>query len=51
MKVVIGKQDFASLREHDYFYIDKTGLIEEWWEAGDDVTLITRHAVLEKLLI
>ena len=24
MKVVIGKQDFASLREHDYFYIDKT---------------------------
>ena len=41
-KVVIGRQDFASLREGDYFYIDKTGFIKEWWEAGDDVTLITR---------
>lgn len=50
MKVVIGKQDFASLREHDYFYIDKTGLIEAWWEAGDDVTLITRPRRFGKTL-
>lgn len=50
MKVVIGKQDFASLRENNYFYIDKTGLIEEWWEAGDDVTLITRPRRFGKTL-
>ena len=50
MKVVIGKQDFASLREHDYFYIDKTDFIEAWWEAGDDVTLITRPRRVGKSL-
>lgn len=50
MKVVIGKQDFASLREHDYFYIDKTDFIEAWWEAGDDVTLITRPRRFGKTL-
>ena len=50
MKVVIGKQDFVSLRENNYFYIDKTGLIEEWWEAGDDVTLITRPRRFGKTL-
>ena len=44
MKTVIsvGKQNFQSLREYGYFYIDKTDFIKEWWEAGDDVTLITR---------
>ena len=49
-KVVIGRQDFASLREGDYFYIDKTGFIKEWWEAGDDVTLITRPRRFGKTL-
>ena len=49
-KVVIGRQDFASLREGDYFYIDKTGFIMEWWDAGDDVTLITRPRRFGKTL-
>lgn len=49
-KVVIGRQDFASLREGDYFYIDKTGFIKEWWDAGDDVTLITRPRRFGKTL-
>ena len=40
--VSIGKQDFASIRENHYFYIDKTDFIREWWEAADEVTLITR---------
>lgn len=44
----IGRQDFASLREQDLFYIDKTDLIREWWEAQDDITLITVRGVLEK---
>ena len=43
MKTIsIGKQDFASLREHNCFYIDKTDFIKEWWNSQDDVTLITR---------
>ena len=40
--VGIGIQDFTELREGNYFYIDKTSLIKEWWESGDSVTLITR---------
>ena len=40
--VSIGKQDFASLREQNSFYIDKTDLIRVWWESQDDITLIDR---------
>lgn len=40
--ISIGIQNFADLREHGSFYIDKTGLIKEWWESNDSVTLITR---------
>lgn len=39
--VAIGIQDFRKIRERDYFYVDKTGFIREWWNSGDDVTLIT----------
>mgnify|MGYP002610518847 FL=1 len=46
----IGKQDFASLREGNYFYIDKTKLISQWWESGDSVTLITRPRRFGKTL-
>lgn len=38
----IGVQNFAELRENNYFYIDKTLFIKEWWEGGDSATLITR---------
>ena len=38
----IGIQSFDKVIEGDYFYIDKTHFIKEWWESGDDVTLITR---------
>ena len=40
--VGIGIQDFMKLRENQNFYIDKTLFIKEWWESGDDVTLLTR---------
>lgn len=49
-KVVIGAQDFVKLRENDYFYVDKTAFIKEWWESGDDVTLITRPRRFGKTL-
>ena len=48
--IAIGVQDFAKLRENDYFYIDKTTFIQEWWESGDAVTLITRPRRFGKTL-
>ena len=48
--ISIGKQNFASLRENDCFYIDKTELIREWWESQDDITLITRPRRFGKTL-
>ncbi len=41
-EIGIGIQDFTKLRENNNFYIDKTLFIKEWWDSGDDVTLITR---------
>jgi len=49
-KPAIGKQDFEKVRIGDYFYIDKTAFIKEWWESGDDVTLITRPRRFGKTL-
>ena len=48
--ISIGKQNFASLRENHYFFIDKTHFIKEWWESGDDITLITRPRRFGKTL-
>ena len=48
--VAIGIQDFASVRENGYFYVDKTDFIREWWENGDSVTLITRPRRFGKTL-
>ena len=48
--VGIGYQDFEKLRMMNNFYIDKTHFIREWWEAGDDVTLITRPRRFGKTL-
>ena len=39
-RISIGVQDFAKIRENGYFYVDKSAFIKEWWESGDDVTLI-----------
>ena len=36
----IGHQDFETVRTRNIFYVDKTELIKEWWEAEDEVTLI-----------
>ena len=48
--VAIGVQSFDKLIEENYFYIDKTSFIKEWWESGDDVTLITRPRRFGKTL-
>ena len=48
--VSVGNQDFASIREKNCFYIDKTAFIKEWWENADTVTLITRPRRFGKTL-
>ena len=48
--VAIGIQDFERLITNDYFYIDKTDFIREWWDSGDSVTLITRPRRFGKTL-
>ena len=48
--VAIGIQSFDKIIEENYFYIDKTSFIKEWWECGDDVTLITRPRRFGKTL-
>ncbi len=48
--VAIGIQSFDKIRTENYFYIDKTAFIKEWWEGGDDVTLITRPRRFGKTL-
>ena len=46
----IGEQDFRKMIENQYFYVDKTSFIKEWWENGDTVTLITRPRRFGKTL-
>ena len=48
--ISIGRQDFERIRTSDNFYIDKTDFIRQWWEADDDVTLITRPRRFGKTL-
>lgn len=48
--VAIGVQDFETIRENNLFYVDKTNMIQEWWECGDDVTLIARPRRFGKTL-
>ena len=48
--VSIGCQDFETIRKNNYFYIDKTAFLSEWWESGDSVTLITRPRRFGKTL-
>lgn len=48
--VGIGIQEFGKIIENHYFYVDKTAFIKEWWENGDEVTLITRPRRFGKTL-
>lgn len=48
--VAIGIQNFSEIIEKNYFYVDKTAFIKEWWDSGDSVTLITRPRRFGKTL-
>ncbi len=49
--ISIGRQDFEKMRMKNNFYVDKTHFIKEWWEADDEVTLITRPRRFGKTLL
>ena len=49
-EIATGIQDFESMRMNHRFYVDKTDLIQEWWNGGDVVTLITRPRLFGKTL-
>lgn len=48
--VSIGIQDYETIIKNNYFYVDKTSFIREWWDSGDAVTLITRPRRFGKTL-
>ncbi len=48
--VAVGIQDFSAVMERDYFYVDKTDFIREWWDSGDSVTLVARPRRFGKTL-
>jgi len=49
-KICIGEQSFERIREEHAFYIDKTDFIRQWWENGENTTLITRPRRFGKTL-
>lgn len=48
--VSIGYQEFDDIIRQHLFYVDKTLFIQEWWDSGDKVTLITRPRRFGKTL-
>lgn len=55
LNIPVGVSDFAEIRNNNYYYIDKSGLIEELIEellesTGTKVTLITRPRRFGKTL-
>ena len=41
-KLPVGIEMFRDIREHDFYYIDKTGFIKELLESWTEVNLFTR---------
>lgn len=41
-KLAIGIEDFERFRKEDFYYVDKTGLIQELLQSGAQATLFTR---------
>ena len=51
LNLPVGISDFAEIRNNNYYYIDKSGLIEELLEStGTKVTLINRPRRFGKTL-
>ena len=42
LKLPVGIEDFQEIRRNGFYYIDKTGLIEQLLDSWGKVTLFTR---------
>ena len=50
MKLPVGIDDFRKMRESDFYYVDKTKLIEQLLQSWSEVTLFTRPRRFGKTL-
>lgn len=50
MRMSIGVDNFRNLQERQGYYVDKTGLITEYLEKNEEVTLVTRPRRFGKTL-
>ncbi len=53
-RILGGAQDFSKLREDNFFSVDKSAFIRQWWgaeQSGDDVSLILRPRRFGKTLL
>lgn len=51
LKLPVGIDSFEKIRRNNFYYIDKTKLIEQLVETGGEVTLLHGRGVLERLSI
>ncbi len=51
LNIPVGISDFTKIRKNGYYYIDKTGLIEDLLDKSAEVTLITRPRRFGKTLV
>lgn len=49
LKLPVGIDSFEKIRRNNFYYIDKTKLIEQLVETGGEVTLLRGHVVSVKL--
>ena len=50
-RLPIGIEDFEKIRQEDYYYVDKTGMIGDIIRNGAEVTLFTRPRRFGKTLL
>ena len=48
LKLPIGIDNFEKIRKENFYYVDKTKLIEQLLERWGEVNLLQDHAVSEK---
>ena len=50
LRLPVGIEDFAEIRKNEYYYVDKTQLIEQVLDRRNKVTLFTRPRRFGKTL-
>ena len=50
LRLPVGIEDFAEIRRNEYYYVDKTQLIEQVLDRRNKVTLFTRPRRFGKII-